>query len=134
MKSISNASPYSMLIYEFIGTSIITFAFVLGYSSPNELRAFAFFIAWVIAYEISGAHFNPATTLAVFIIERHCKNLMGMLFTVLFQLMGAFFGVLISFLLFKDYPLTNNGQHFRLLPLSDTVGQALYNTDGDDPY
>jgi glycerol uptake facilitator-like aquaporin len=32
-------------------------------------RGFAYFVGWMIAVAVSGAHFNPATTLAVYIAE-----------------------------------------------------------------
>jgi glycerol uptake facilitator-like aquaporin len=37
-------------------------------------RAIAYFIGFMIAVGVSGAHFNPATTLAVFIINRKYKE------------------------------------------------------------
>ena len=32
-------------------------------------RAFSYFVLWMISVAVSGAHFNPATTLGVFIAE-----------------------------------------------------------------
>jgi len=32
-------------------------------------RGFAYFIGWIIAVSISGAHFNPAVTLGVYLVE-----------------------------------------------------------------
>jgi glycerol uptake facilitator-like aquaporin len=67
---------------------------------------------WIVAYKVSGAHFNPATSLAVLIAERKTANLLGFLLTFLVQVAGAFLGVLISFLFIKDYFNFN----YRLLP------------------
>lgn len=82
MESISKASVWAMLIYEFLGSAIVTYSYCLGGGSGHD-RAFAYFIAWILAYQVSGAHFNPATTLAVFIIEREFKNLLGFLLSLL---------------------------------------------------
>ena len=79
MKSISKASTWAILLYEFIGTAFMVYAFNCG----PLARPFVFFIFWVIAYKVSGAHFNPATSLAVFIAEKQMKNLPGFLFTFL---------------------------------------------------
>ena len=64
MKEISKASLWAKLLYEFIGTAILLFAYNC---SANGL---AYFMMWIIAYKVSGAHFNPATSLAVFIVEK----------------------------------------------------------------
>jgi glycerol uptake facilitator-like aquaporin len=63
----------------------------------------AYFAMFIMAFKISGAHFNPATSLAVFIQEKTMKNLPGFLFTMLAQLTGAYLGIALSYLLIKDY-------------------------------
>lgn len=114
MQTISNTSTWSKLLYEFVGTAVMIYAFncmpVLPPLFPEALteisvraRPLAYFIMWVLAFKISGAHFNPATSLAVFITERQMKNLPGFLFTFLAQLCGAYLGIAISYLLIKDY-------------------------------
>ncbi len=61
--------PILPLVYEFLGTALVTYSFTLG-SQSHEARAVAYLIGWVLASQISGAHFNPAVTLAVYILER----------------------------------------------------------------
>lgn len=58
-----------VLIYELLGSSIMTYSFSLG-GQYTGVRAAAYLIGWIIASTISGAHFNPAVTLAVLIYER----------------------------------------------------------------
>ena len=72
---------------------------------------------WIVAYKVSGAHFNPATSLAVLIAERKTANILGFLLTFLVQVAGAFLGVLISFLFIKDYFNFN----YRLLTALNTI-------------
>jgi glycerol uptake facilitator-like aquaporin len=79
MKSISKASTWAILLYEFIGTAFMVYAF----NSNRFARPFVYFIFWIVAYKVSGAHFNPATSLAVFIVEKQMKNLPGFLITFL---------------------------------------------------
>lgn len=56
------------LFYEFCGTALITYAFNLSDQDSN-IRAIAYCFAFIVAYNVSGSHFNPATSLAVFIKE-----------------------------------------------------------------
>jgi glycerol uptake facilitator-like aquaporin len=56
-----NSRPWT---YELLGTAMVTFAFTASFFDPL-IRALAYFIVYLIAQHISGAHFNPATTLAV---------------------------------------------------------------------
>ena len=57
------------LFYEFCGSCIIFYAFNLGSEDPF-VRAVAYIIGYIIAYNVSGGHFNPATSLAVFLTEK----------------------------------------------------------------
>ena len=55
-------------VYEFWGSALTVYAF--NFTAASYLgRAFAYFVGWMIAVSVSGAHFNPATTLAVYIAE-----------------------------------------------------------------
>ena len=81
MKTISTSSWWAMLVYEFLGTTVVTYSYCLG-SNDAGIRSFAYFMGFIIAYQVSGAHFNPAISLAVFIIERSCKNAIGFLATI----------------------------------------------------
>lgn len=56
------------LFFEFIGTMGLVYAFNAG--GNNYLyRAVTYFTFWILAVAISGAHFNPATTLGVYLSE-----------------------------------------------------------------
>lgn len=58
---------------------------------------------WILAVSISGAHFNPATTLAVYLTEgKWGKQIGRLLLYWLFQLMGAFAGILMVYLIFNE--------------------------------
>ena len=54
--------------FEFLGTSAIVYAFNFTNASYSG-RAFTYFMWWFLAVSTSGAHFNPATSLAVYIAE-----------------------------------------------------------------
>lgn len=54
---------------EFLGSAVVSFAFTLSFFDYFA-RATAFFMCFVLFYHISGAHFNPATSFAVYIKEK----------------------------------------------------------------
>ena len=64
---------YQALVYEFIGSAIVTWAFNIG-AKDNSTRAVAYFIGYLFAVNVSGAHFNPATSLAVYLTEKDSKD------------------------------------------------------------
>ena len=97
MKELSKASLWAKLLYEFIGTAFLVFAFNAGG------RGTAYFLMWIIAYKVSGAHFNPATSLAVFIVERQpFKDFVTLFAYMGAQFAGAFAGFGVAYLLVKD--------------------------------
>lgn len=54
--------------FEFMGSA----AMVYGYNFTHTAyagRALTYFMWWLIAVSTSGAHFNPATTIGVYIAE-----------------------------------------------------------------
>jgi glycerol uptake facilitator-like aquaporin len=56
------------LIYEFMGSAMVVYGYnfvFTGYMS----RGFLYFVGWMVAASVSGAHFNPATSLAVYLVE-----------------------------------------------------------------
>jgi glycerol uptake facilitator-like aquaporin len=104
------------MLYEFLGTAIMIYAYncvptirgsdtflTLNVFSAVKARPLAYLMMWIISYKVSGAHFNPATSFAVFIAERRMKNLPGFLLTFFAQVCGAYLGVALSYLLIKDY-------------------------------
>jgi len=56
------------LLFEFLGSMGAVYAF--NFTANNYFaRAMNYFSFWIIAVSASGAHFNPATTLAVYLSE-----------------------------------------------------------------
>ena len=62
-------------------------------------------VCYLWAVRVSGGHFNPATTFAVFIRNKDKKdaNAKYAWIVMITQLVGAFVGVLFVFLALKDY-------------------------------
>lgn len=90
------------LMYEFIGTMAYTYAF--NFSANNYfVRAMSYFTTWLLFVTVSGAHFNPATTLGVYLSEgKYGRQLGRLILYWLFQIMGAFAGVLFVYLIFNE--------------------------------
>ena len=97
------------LVYEFFGTGLQVYAFNLGVVSQAgvqtpiyENRAFAYFLCWILAYHISGAEFNPASTIAAFIVKRDWSKAKHMGLKLISQILGGLFGVLLAYIFVKD--------------------------------
>jgi glycerol uptake facilitator-like aquaporin len=70
----------SFLLYEFLGTAFQVYAY--AFFIPIA-RGLAYFIGWIISYQITGAEFNPATTFARVIAIKDFKNFKAALLTIL---------------------------------------------------
>lgn len=72
------------LVAEFCGGALTVYAF--NFTTASYLgRAFSYFVGWLIAVSTSGAHFNPATTLGVYLSEgKYGKQIARMLLYWLF--------------------------------------------------
>lgn len=89
------------LFYEFLGTALIVYAYNFTATSFFG-RGFAYFVGWLIAVSISGAHFNPATTLGVYLAEGKYVRQIGRLLLYMFvQFCGGFLGIFFTWLVFK---------------------------------
>lgn len=90
------------LVYEFVGSAILECAFNFTQASYMA-RSFAYFVAWLLAVSVSGAHFNPAVSLAVYLAEgKYARQIGRLLLYWLFQLCGFFFGCLIVYMIFNN--------------------------------
>jgi glycerol uptake facilitator-like aquaporin len=101
-----------VLFFEFLGTAFVVSAYTLS-RFDTLTRSIAYFIGFILLFHVTGAHFNPATTLADYLHQKsqgkytsECdkKSAFKMMLYVIFtQMMGSLFGVLITFLLAKFY-------------------------------
>lgn len=92
------------LMSEFFGSMLITIAYIfpIAMANPFDTRAFAYFTGWIFAASISGAHFNPATSIAVFMMEKKKSGqAVYLIFEVIIQFVGSFTGILICYLIMK---------------------------------
>ena len=90
------------LFFEFFGTALMVYAY--NFTAASYMgRGFAYFIGWMIAVSISGAHFNPATTLAVYLAEgKYLRQIGRLILYILVQFAGGFMGIFFSWLVLKS--------------------------------
>lgn len=92
---------FRSLLYEFMGSALVVYAFNFTMASYMG-RGFAFFCGWLVAASVSGAHFNPATSLAVYLVEgKYMRQIVRLLLYWLVQLCGAYAGILMVYLIFN---------------------------------
>ena len=68
-----------VFFYEFIGCMFIMYSMMV---TLGELNAPIYLAFMLMAWNVSGGHFNPAITFGVFLSEKKCDN-----FCVMFSMM-----------------------------------------------
>ncbi len=122
-KSVTNLPYLGVIVAEFLGTFLITAAFLEMQASPLFF-AFAVVGAILLVGGVSGAHLNPAVTIGAW-VTRKIDSLTA-LFYVLAQLLGAYtaYQVLDSFLKNSSTTDTVTGTIFKAATI--TVGKEWY--------
>lgn len=102
LKVRSQADLYRIFIFEFIGTAI----FLLGINFSNgrtEVVVFYIYTASLLVGRVSGAHFNMAVTLSIYLVERKWREYLPVaLVTASASIAGAYTGILIAYVI-KGY-------------------------------
>jgi len=119
-----------VLFYEFCGTAFTVLAFTTSIGD-SMARALAYFILFVLFFNVTGAHFNPATSFADYLYHQNSgkyphavdrKNAFKLLLvTILVQILGALLGLLFTYLLVKYYLAT-----YQLYPVNNLDGLYMY--------
>jgi len=111
---------------------VITWAYNIADKNP-QIRAAAFFIIYLLAVNVSGAHFNPAVSVAVYLTEKENRNMRYLIWAIVVQVLGCGFGVIIAYFLLKDYLAGKSGlfvdysiDSFSLYPIPPSTA-SLYN-------
>ena len=87
----------SIMLFEFIGTTIMLMGINLSGGSPVVVVA-CIFTAAIMTYRVSGAHFNAALSVAIYIVEgKWKKNLPILGASVAGSLLGALAGTLLAY-------------------------------------
>ena len=66
METDRSHKKFIVYIYEFLGTAIIMYSLMMSFGN-YVLTCSVTLILMLIAWDVSGAHFNPAITLGVFV-------------------------------------------------------------------
>ena len=99
METQNNDRKIGVFTYEFVGTSIIMYALMLSRGQFTETVQVVTLAMMLLAWNISGGHFNPAITLGMFIAEKKLKeNVVTAAIMIVAQFTGAMFGILLGFL------------------------------------
>ena len=104
MESFNAKGKAPFLLYEFLGTAILTVAYNL---SEKTLLPFVLFFVSLMAWELSSAHFNIALTIGSLIVEpaKIVSNIVPFLAIIFVQFCGSLFGILLTYICSKvTYP------------------------------
>ena len=107
-----NESKVGVIAYEFLGTAFIMYAIMVETARVNGTDPLAGigvnFLMMALAWNISGGHFNPAISVAVFVSEKQGKNTVTLILELVAQFAGAFLGVLLGFSALVDKTYQEN--------------------------
>ena len=105
----------TVFLYELLGTSLLVYAVLV--SGGNMIAVpLTVLTLIVICAPITGAHFNPAVTMGVYVMNKNWKQDRSFLFIILFaEFVGAFFGVFLSWLV--RAPSRIEGVEYNEVPL-----------------
>ena len=88
---VSGASDHKLMvaIYEFLGTAFLGFAILVSVGNPFAVSMSVFMIILVLG-PITGAHMNPAVTIAVYASNgKYGKDAVFMLIIIVAQILGG---------------------------------------------
>ena len=68
-----------ILVYEFLGIALLVYAYNVSFFA----MPFAYFMGWLLCYHITGAEFNPAISIASFIIKKDWSKGKQLIFTLI---------------------------------------------------
>lgn len=137
MEGVTRKTPaLTLFVYEFLGTAFLMFA--INGSEGNAVGiGLSLTFLLVIGGPLTGAHYNPAVTLGVFINEDNKEGIKGRcLLMMIAQFTGAFFGALMSLCLVTTFGNGVPYKHSALLceidndPTSDTFGMCIASGTG----
>jgi glycerol uptake facilitator-like aquaporin len=105
----SRASLIKVNLYEFIGTFFISLTVNISHGKHFNI-GLIYFILILIAKDVSGAHFNPAISLAIYLFEgRWISNIKWLLSYNVMQYSGAFLGCR-----FAQYLVHDENERFQI--------------------
>lgn len=112
-----------VFVYEMMGTAMLVYAINMQYMETFGVFGIAFMLfAWLlIGGPITGAHFNPAVTVGVYISNKHWQEDVNMfLITLMAEFTGGIFGIMLTWgSLYNDSALDPIGISKAGVPLSE---------------
>ena len=83
METENKGNPVGVFCYEFLGTAIIMYSLMMARGHFDDIVAIFTFGCMILAWKVSGGHFNPAITLGVFVSEKKAKNIVVVITMIL---------------------------------------------------
>ena len=123
-------------LYEALGTATLLLAINWTNGGNAYAIAITIFAAIVVFGSVSGAHFNPAVTIAVLIKNgKIAKDLPFAVMIIVSQIVGGFIGVLTAFTSLSKYTTQDGGINWKTRQIAVLCPPIIQTTAGlgDDP-
>lgn len=103
MESENRNKKVGVFVYEFLGTAFIMYALMLAKGEFSMGPSLMTLIMMLVAWDISGGHFNPTISLGMFVANKKWgQDLIPLVIMIVAQMAGAFFGVFLGYLSLLD--------------------------------
>ena len=105
MENKGESKYFGAIMYELLGTAFIMYALIVSQGVFANACIYVTFAMMVIAWNVSGGHFNPCLTVATLIGNFSGKNIVLCILMIVGQFLGGFLGILLGYLAMidKDY-------------------------------
>jgi len=108
METNNKDKKIGVAVYEFLGTTFIMLGVMVG-NGYYEIGLLILPFMMLLAWDVSGGHFNPALTIGVYVSKMNFgEDAVTMLIMITAQFAGAFFGVFIGWLALLDKVWANS--------------------------
>lgn len=112
METKNKDKKIAVAVYELLGTAFIMYGLMMDQGEPGKATVGITFAMMILAWNLSGGHFNPAISIGMYVSEKDFGgNIVTLLIMLASQFAGAILGILFGY--FSLIDVTYQDGHMR---------------------